>query len=146
MELMKDIQEAVKKALPAHLSEELQHVLQIGKAAMADVDKLRKENAKLQTEVDRLKPFELRDNEVRNRSTILDAEKQKFEVDKRDYKITVLEQKYTDVRTLMHDVFRNQRIVYQASTSKYVQGHSTPQGWVSDHTETDTQTTEKLEE
>lgn len=118
--MFEEIKEIVRKNLPAQVSEELQNYLSEADEAFETNHNLQKEIKVLQKELSKLSKLDSQKEsikadreELKEEIAIFEKEKNKFEIEKREYKISCLNEKYADVKSLMHDVFRNQRIVYR---------------------------------
>ena len=86
------------------------------KKELEELDRFRREKPANDKLLEKLKALESKETEfhkIENEKYSLKLERQAFEIDKREYKIKVLEAKYSDVLSLMNCVFRNQRLVHR---------------------------------
>ena len=111
--MIEDIKQVIQKNLPEQVSKELKQRLEDGETAIARVKMLEESTGKLMETVKELEKFDRDKMQLASGQASLEHERQKFEIEKRDWKIKEMEGKYNDVKSLMHDVFRNQRIVYR---------------------------------
>lgn len=104
-----EILEAIKKSLPEHLSDTLKNELrelEIFRGNEKYHADERKELAELKSRADLY-------NNIETNKRTLEYERQKFEIEKRDIQIKLINEKYQDVIKLMDAVFRNQRLVHR---------------------------------
>lgn len=147
--MIEEIKEAIKKNLSSQVADELQVVLERYQKQEELISKLEEENSDLSHKVYKYEPFYQKAVELDKQFNELDNNKRAFEIEKLEYKIETQEEKYNDVRSLMSDVFRNQRMVYKtsgfSSNSKTIIDGQGFQNHVVDN-ETSESTTEKVED
>lgn len=111
--LLDEIKETIKKNLPAQVSEELQTYLREANADKQENETLKKQIENLAKELSNIKTDNARIAQLDDDRKKLYSDRQAFEIEKREFQIRTLNEKYNDVKSLMHDVFRNQRMVYK---------------------------------
>jgi len=111
--MIDEINKAIKESLPQKIGEELQTELAQLALLREQVKAFTKTVEENNLEISRLRQIEKRAQSLDALEARLQKDIMKFETDKRDLHIELLKEKYTDVKSLMHDVFRNQKMVYQ---------------------------------
>ncbi len=118
-DIIADIQETIRKALPAHLSDQLQSVLKEGtdaKAALALArDSLTRRDAELNEVKGQLARHTLitnREDAVRKREDEVTKRETKMEIN--EYKVTSMGERLNDIKQIVATVFQNNRFKYQS--------------------------------
>ncbi len=114
----KEFEEIIKKNLPAQVSEMLAKELSALPTLRAELEEIAGKLCRALEENLGLKKYRDLVQSVEGREAVLSNERQKFEIEKRDERIKMLESKYQDTLKLMDSVFRNQRLVYNTHGSK----------------------------
>ena len=113
--MIEDIKKIIEDNLPTQVSKQLQEYLADYNANKEIITKLREQKAELEELNKELLQKSQFISDYHKKAKKLSEDLQKWEIEKREYKITELECKYNDVRSLMHDVFRNKTLTYETN-------------------------------
>lgn len=144
MELNEEMLEAIKKTLPGHLSDVLRsQLIDLKNLKVSFEESIRKIQI-LNSEVSLLRPYKEEHDATKQMRESLFKERQEFEISKREERIAMLKEKYTDTVRLMDSVFRNQRLVWNTNGSRQVP--MMQNGYMTSQQESETSVTSKGEE
>ena len=143
--MLEELRETIRKNLPAQVSEQLQHYLLEANAAKKENIELIEENKHLKILISKHEGQQVDLLKLNNDRVTLKEDRQKFEIERRDERLKVMIEKYNDVRSLMHDVFRNQRMIYKSQEQGSVSVF-TPQGYPTQQPSNSTTETEMIQE
>ena len=132
--MTEDIQKAIEKNLPAAVGTELQKRLARTDALERELESSKARCDKYYKDITELDHLRREKEQIEKDRECLEKDKLRFEILQRDTHIKLLKEKYDDVRSLMHDVFRNQQLVWKTTSSTTHNGHYNDNNqWVPDH-------------
>lgn len=119
--MIEEINEAIRKNLPAKVADELKGYLQECEELRKGNGFLEKRVADLSVKLNELSSYRDASKMLKTDRENLNTERQKFEIEKREFQIKCLEEKYVDLRTLTRDAFRNPELSFVRldDTNKY---------------------------